>query len=482
MSKLLKFAIVLLTSFAICACGSGGGGGSDLPVAGDTVTPGTPGAPITPGTPPPVSPGQLGPLTDIGDLVGASDVNWLYTKAVAINDNGQVVGTSLTNAAAFIWNPAANAMTWLGLHMDFVTGADKYYDNYYEPTGTKPFIWSDAVDVNNSGWAIGNSNTGAKDADGNFTEKRAFVSDGATFIDLAPVTRNQITGVYDVIKSYSAAVAINNNGYVILNVEDADSGNRHAYYWNGANYEPGAAPDGSDVPRLVRLGWVNGETSEAIAINENNEAVVNSGKTAVYTNINTGFSQVLNSILNDEVARATDINNKSQIIGTSGKLGFLWEAGAMTRINSLGGDSCTPVDINNMSQVVGSAKAASGATHAFLWQLNASGVPVMNDLGTLGGANSFATAINDAGWVVGYSDVGRTLQDATGTYTIKHAFLWVNGVMYDLGVHNDFYDYPFIDSYPFSEAVGINATGTLVGNSTSINVNSRGFVLTPNLP
>jgi probable HAF family extracellular repeat protein len=476
MSKLLKFAIVLLTSIAICACGSGGGGGSDLPVAGDTVTPGAP------GTPPPTAPGQLGPLNDIGDLVGVANVNWLYTKAVAINDNGQVVGSSLSEPAAFSWSPAANTMTWLGLHMDFATDADKYYDNYYGPTGTKPFIWSDAVDVNNSGWAIGNSNTGAKDADGNFTEKRAFVSDGETFIDLAPVTRNLISGVYDVIKSYSAAVAINNNGYVILNVDDADSGNRHAYFWDGVSVISGVAPDGSDLPRLVRLGWVHGETSEAIAINENNEAVVNSGKTAVYTNINTGFIQVLNSILNDEEARAADINNKSQIIGTSGKLGFLWEAGAMTRINSLGGDSCTPVDINNVSQVVGHAKTASGATHAFLWQLNANGVPVMRDLGTLGGTNSYATAVNDAGWVVGYSDVGRTLQDATGTYIIKHAFLWANGVMYDLGVHNDFYDYPFIDSYPFSKAVGINATGTLVGNSTSINANSRSFVLTPNLP
>jgi probable HAF family extracellular repeat protein len=455
-----------------------------LPVAGDTVTPGdtaTPGTPGTPGTLQPTTPGQLGPLADIGDLVGDVTTNWLYTKAVAINDNGQVVGTSLSSPSAFSWSPATNTMTWLGLHMDFDTDADKYYDNYYEPTGTKPFIWSDALDVNNSGWAIGNSNTGSKDANGNLTEKRAFISDGATFIDLAPITQNRITGVYDVIKSYSEAVDINNNGYVILNVDDNDSGNRHAYYWDGVTEELGVAPDGSDVPRLVRLGWINGETSEAVAINENNEAVVNSGSTAVYTNINTGFSQTLNSILNDEVARATDINNKSQIIGTSGQLGFLWEAGAMTRINSLGGDSCTPVDINNLSLVVGHAKTASGATHAFLWQLNANGVPVMRDLGTLGGANSFATAINDAGWVVGYSDVGQTLQDATGTYVIKHAFLWVNGVMYDLGVHNDFYAYPFIDSYPFSEAAGINATGTLFGNSSSINNNSRGFVLTPNL-
>lgn len=46
------------------------------------------------------------------------------------------------------------------------------------------------------------------------------------------------------------------------------------------------------------------------------------------------------------------------------------------------------------------------------------------DLGTLGGDESYATAINERGWVVGYSGA------ADGRF---HAFLWRNGVMEDLG-------------------------------------------------
>ena len=49
----------------------------------------------------------------------------------------------------------------------------------------------------------------------------------------------------------------------------------------------------------------------------------------------------------------------------------------------------------------------------------------MTDLGTLGGTNSYAIAINDRGQVVGYSGTDRGM---TG-----HAFLYSDGAMTDLG-------------------------------------------------
>lgn len=48
----------------------------------------------------------------------------------------------------------------------------------------------------------------------------------------------------------------------------------------------------------------------------------------------------------------------------------------------------------------------------------------VTDLDTLGGSNSYATAVNSSGQVVGYAQTG------SGD---DHAFLYSNGMMTDLG-------------------------------------------------
>ena len=74
----------------------------------------------------------------------------------------------------------------------------------------------------------------------------------------------------------------------------------------------------------------------------------------------------------------------------------------------------------------------------------------MTDLGTFNGSSTGATAINNAGQVIGYYD-GRVGQD--------RAFLWEDGVMTDLGALYD----------GSNQARDINETGQVVGNSATAN-------------
>jgi len=111
-------------------------------------------------------------------------------------------------------------------------------------------------------------------------------------------------------------------------------------------------------------------------------------------------------------------------------------------LGNLGGFSTSANGVNNAGQVIGQSDlAGSSVDHAFLWQDGQ-----MTDLGTLGGDNSVAMAINDAGQIVGYADT------IPGTFS-AHAFLYEDGSMIDMGTLGATYSF----------AYGINATGQVVG-------------------
>jgi probable HAF family extracellular repeat protein len=117
----------------------------------------------------------------------------------------------------------------------------------------------------------------------------------------------------------------------------------------------------------------------------------------------------------------------------------------MTDLGTLGGSDSHALAVNSLGQVVGYSATASGTTHGFLWR-SGSG---MTDLGALGGSFSLAVAVNDLAQVVGWSaaDDGNL-----------HGFLWQSGsAILDLGTLGNVR----------STAVAVNALSQVVGSSAT---------------
>lgn len=417
------------------------------------------------------------PLVDLGDLVNSETNTWWFTRAYDVNNDGVIVGQSNKGAvarAAFVWSPESGTMTYIGKH-------DGTYDDFYqldlENSSENKFIYSEAVSINNQGVVLGNSTTGSGWPEEE--EKRAFRYDTLTkkFVDLPPPSYTDDNGER-VAENFSEAVQINDKGEVIITA-DGEYG-RQAYYWDGFTYKNVVFIKSDDSKKTVsepdyrRLGRIIGQEGEAVAINENGQVVINSGETAVFEDLNDQASEVLNFFPGESETVAADLNDNGHVVGVSGGKGFFWRGGSMYPMGHLGGGSSEAVDVNNKDQVAGFSSRADGSTHAVVWYLE-EGRGKLMDLGTLGGNNSYATGINDAGQVVGYSETGETYTEGGQTVNVVHGFLWQDGIMYDLGAHNDFYTYPFDESYPMSEAVGISENGDVVGNSHSINNHYRGF-------
>jgi probable HAF family extracellular repeat protein len=345
----------------------------------------------------------------LGDLGGGS------STPGAINSQGQVVGSSYVGGTyAFSWT-AAGGMVNLGT-----------------PFGTlQSLASSSAVDVNDSGEAVGNTSLSSP------APPAAY---GFTWT--AAGGMNLLLGLHH--GDTPNVVAVNNQGQVIGN-NVPSSGVTHAVFWSAGNVI-------TDLGSLTATGG-----SQATAINNNGE-VVGSASTALADDAfawTSAGGMVDLGHLGPGSSSATAVNDAGQVVGYgytghfSDVHAFSWTpAGGMVDLGTLGGPNSQPFAINSHGQVVGWTTTAGGIQAAFSW--TAAGGMV--DLGNLGGAGgSQAMAINNNGVVVGRSET------ATGDWD---AFSWTAaGGMVDLGnLAGD-----------WGKALAVNDAGQVIGVSYPAN-------------
>jgi probable HAF family extracellular repeat protein len=370
------------------------------------------------------NPGPAGTPYTILDLGVRSSKTDAVSSAEAINNRGQVVGVSDTNARgpygfgrlsrAFLWD--SGRLVGLGGGTSFDRSAALAINEQGQIAGG----WSRFTLIGQSGGA-----ELWEDAD----ENGEFSPDEA--VDLGYLDEN-------VFPPYSFAYGINDQGQVVGTSRTVDESTQHAFLWQ----------DG----RMIDLTGPGERMSAATDINTRGQVVGYGGHALLWE----------------------DRNGNGAADGSE-----------TLDLGTLGGEFSFAEAINERGQVVGGAALPSGASHAFSWQDRNGNHAVdpgeLIDLGSPGERQSIAEDVNNNGRVVGYAF--RENQD--GNEIDRRAFVWedVNrnitsdpGEMIDLNTL-----LPPRSGWVLERASGINDRGQIVGEGRH-NGRLRAFLMTPVLP
>ena len=155
------------------------------------------------------------------------------------------------------------------------------------------------------------------------------------------------------------------------------------------------------------------------------------------------------------------------LTGSPEFVAVLWNQGIET-LGTLGGSQSVANAINDRGQIVGAALNAIPDPLSNAFSLPYLFVPAatqahaflwtkaegMQDLGTLGGPDSTAAFVNERGQIAGQSYTNTTINPATSTPT-QDPFFWENGKMVDIGTLGG----------TFGVSFGMNNRGQVIGDS-----------------
>ena len=245
--------------------------------------------------------------------------------------------------------------------------------------------------------------------------------------------------------SYSNAVDIGASGVVVGRVstpggEDFDID--HAVLWDATGRILDLAPAGSN--------FLSGAARRINSVDQ--VLLFLDGSTYLRSN-----GSLTNLTALGLTGTATGLNDTGVIAGYRTNRAFIWNNGVSTDLALLQNfaGAVAAHDINNANQVVGYAELPgiyAGITRAVVWSNGG-----IQDLGTLpDDTHSSASSINNVGQVVGASSYSYTTTGLLRNPSTR-GFLWINGVMTDIGSLDP--------NSTYTSASSINNVGQIVGST-----------------
>ncbi|MFJ6673963.1 hypothetical protein ACIQMJ_22875 [Actinosynnema sp. NPDC091369] len=315
-------------------------------------------------------------------------------RAVAVNDLGQVVGATSGNGAPHTvhWSPAG-AATDLGpgtpsginqvgqvLIQQAVSGAGPYVQ--------RPRIWQ-----------------------------------SGTVTDISPGG------------GWVIASAINNSGVVPMTYSSSSSGyhQENAVVWRDGKHT--ALP--LSGPHL----WLSAVNEAGVVAG--NKLPMFSGDAYAFRCVDTTSCERLATVPGGTLYSVEAINEAGVVVGNQGTQALRWEGAGVTVLSASGGVANGPQAINERGDVVGWTTEFTGVRKAALWPAGGKAV----DLGVP--SPSEAVAVNERGDVIGWTSADNP--DA------PRAFLWRDGRVTYLGSLGGAHSLP----------TALNDRGTIVGESTT---------------